>query len=40
LDLNLRKTLVQFYIWSITVYCAETWTLRIVGQKHQQRFEM
>jgi hypothetical protein len=27
LDLNLRKKLVKCYIWSITLYGAETWTL-------------
>jgi hypothetical protein len=27
LDLNLRKTLVKCYIWSIALYGAETWTL-------------
>jgi hypothetical protein len=28
LDLNLRKKLVKFYIWTIALYGAETWTLR------------
>ena len=28
LDLNLRKKLVKCYIWSITLYGAETWTIR------------
>jgi hypothetical protein len=28
LDLELRKKLVKFYIWSTAVYGAETWTLR------------
>jgi hypothetical protein len=28
LDLNLSKKLVKCYIWSIALYCAETWTLR------------
>jgi hypothetical protein len=27
MDLNLRKKLVKCYIWSIALYCAETWTL-------------
>jgi hypothetical protein len=26
LDLNLRMKLVKCYIWSIDLYCAETWT--------------
>jgi hypothetical protein len=30
LDLNLRKKLVNCYIWSIALYGAETWTLRKV----------
>jgi hypothetical protein len=30
LDLNLRKKLVNLYIWSRTLYGAETWTLRKV----------
>ena len=28
LDLELRKKLMKCYIWSIALYCAETWTLR------------
>jgi hypothetical protein len=28
-DLNLKKNLVNRYIWSIALYGAETWTLRI-----------
>jgi len=40
LDLELRKNLVKFYIWSIALYGAETWTLRAVDQKHLQSFEM
>ena len=34
LDLELRKKLVKCYIWSITLYSAETWTLRAVDQTH------
>jgi hypothetical protein len=34
MDLELRKKLVKCYIWSIALYCAETWTLRAVDQKH------
>jgi hypothetical protein len=40
LDLELRKKLVKFYIWSIALYGAETWTLRAVEQKHLESFEM
>jgi len=37
LDLELRKKLVKCYIWSITLYGAETWTLRAVDQKHLEK---
>jgi hypothetical protein len=40
LGLELRKKPVKCYIWSIALYSAETWTLRAVDQKHQERFEM
>ena len=40
LDLQLRKKLVKCYIWSITLYGAETWTLRAVDQRHPKSFEM
>jgi hypothetical protein len=39
LDLNLRTKLVK-YIWSITWYGAETWTLRKADQKYLDSFEM
>jgi len=40
LDLELRKKLVNFYVWSIALYGAETWTLRAIDQKHLGSFEM
>ncbi|MCL2094276.1 MAG: hypothetical protein FWH12_08825 [Treponema sp.] len=40
LDLKLRKKLVKCYIWSMSLYGAETWTLRTVDQKHLKCFEM
>jgi len=40
LDLELSKKLVKCYIWSITLYGAETWTLRAVDQKHLVSSEM
>ena len=40
LDLELRKKLVKCYTWSIALYCAETWTLRAVDQKHMGSFEI
>jgi len=36
LDLKLRKKQVKCYIWSITLYGAETWTLRAVDQKNRK----
>jgi hypothetical protein len=40
MDLKLRKKLVKYYIWSIALYGAGTWTLRAVYQKHLESFEM
>jgi hypothetical protein len=40
LDLELRKKLVNCYIWSIAVYGAEKWMLQAVDQKHLESFEM
>jgi hypothetical protein len=40
LALKLRKKIVKYYIWSIALYGAETWTLRAVDQKHLESFEM
>jgi len=40
LDLELRKKLLQCYIWSIAFVGAETWTRRAVDQKHLESFEM
>jgi len=40
LDLNLRKKLIKCYIWSITLWDAETWTLRKVDQKYLESFEI
>jgi hypothetical protein len=40
LDLELRKKLVKCYIWSIALYCVETWTLRKLDQRYLESFEM
>jgi len=40
LDLELRKKLVKCYVWSIALCGAETWTLRVVDQKHLECFKM
>ena len=34
LEVNLRKKAVKCCIWSMALYCAETWTLRKVDQKY------
>jgi len=39
LDLELRKKLVKYYIWSIALHGAETWRLRALDQKHLENFE-
>jgi len=40
LDLNLRKKLVKCYIWSMALYYAENWTLRVADQKYLASSEM
>jgi hypothetical protein len=40
MDLELMKKLVKYYIWSIALCGAETWTFRAVNQKHLESFEM
>jgi len=40
LGLNVMKNLVQFYIWNIALYGAETWTLQKVDEKYLESFEM
>jgi hypothetical protein len=40
LDLNLRKKIVNCYIWSTALCGAETWTLRKVDWKYLKSFEM
>ena len=35
---NLRKHLVNCYIWSTALYSAETWELRKIIQKYFERF--
>jgi hypothetical protein len=38
LNLNLRKKLLNRYIWSIAFYCAESWTPPKVDQNYVERF--
>jgi hypothetical protein len=40
LHLEMRKKLLNCYIWSIALCGAETWTLRAVDQKHLESFEV
>jgi len=40
LDLNLRKKLVMCYIWSLTMFGAETWTRGEVEHKYLECFQM
>jgi len=39
-DLNLRKKLLNCYIWNAACYGVETETLRKLGQKYLGSFEM
>jgi len=38
LDLNLRKKLAKFYVWSMALYGAENWTLRATDPKRFGKF--
>ena len=37
---ELRNRLVKCFVWSVVLYCAETWTLRRNEQKQLEAFEM
>jgi hypothetical protein len=39
-NLNLRQKIEEGYIWNLALYGAETCTLRKVGQKYLESFEM
>jgi hypothetical protein len=39
-DLELRKKLVNCYVWIIVLYVAETLALRAVDQQHLESFEV
>jgi len=39
LNFILRKKLVKCYIWSISLYGGENWTLQKVDQKDPERFK-
>ena len=40
LEKELRKRLVKCFVWSVVLYGAETWTLRLNEQKQLEAFEM
>jgi hypothetical protein len=40
LDINLKKKLVNWYIWSVALYGDETWTLWKVGCKYLEIFKI
>ena len=40
LGLNLRNKILKWYIWSVVLYGAETWTHRKVDQKYLESFKM
>jgi hypothetical protein len=40
MDIELRKKLLKFYIWSIVLYGAETGTVWGVDRKQLESFEM
>jgi hypothetical protein len=40
MNLELRKKLVKWYIWSVALYGAETGTVWGVDQKHLESFKM
>ena len=40
LEKELRKRLVKCFVWSVVLYCTETWTLRWNEQKRLEAFEM
>src|SRR6218665_1535330 len=37
---SLKKRMIKTLIWSVTLYCAETWTMRQVGIARLEAFEM
>lgn len=39
-DLNLKRMLVERYIWSTALYGVENWTLRKVDQIYFESFEI
>jgi hypothetical protein len=40
LEINLRKKIMEYYIWSIALYVAENWTLWNVDRKYLESSEI
>ena len=40
MEKELRKRLVKYFVWSVVLYGADTWTLRRNEQKQLEAFEM
>src|SRR6218665_2511129 len=40
LERSLKKRIIKTLIWSVTLYCAETWTMRQVDIARLEAFEM
>jgi hypothetical protein len=40
LNIELRKTMVRCYVWSIALYSSETWTLRKLERNSLESFEI
>ena len=40
LNIELKKKLVRCYVWSISLYGSDTWTLRKLERKYLESFEM
>jgi hypothetical protein len=40
LNIDLKKKLVRYYVWSIALYGSETWTIRKLERKYLESFEM
>ena len=40
LNIEPKKKLVRYYVWSIALYGSETWTLRKLEQKYLESFEI
>jgi hypothetical protein len=37
LNIEIRKKLIRYYVWSIALYGSETWTLRNLKRKYLEK---